>query len=555
MSPRAKSGSGQSSLGGAGAAASSGQSAAVGAGFRVWVESSMRRVYPATPPPSEPAPRSAMLHLARGEYQSFQIVLRSEAGRELRDVRVDVGPLTGETEIAAEHVEWLLVGFVRVENLDYTPIAANVAAAEADGAEAPGWWPDPLLPVERFDVAPRFTQAIWVTVYAPPRTRSGRCAGAVTVTARGLAPVRVDVEAEVHDFALAPGAGHFPTAFGLLEDQLERVYGRVDRAMRLQWGDFVLRHRINPGSIYRTSTPVVADLEHWLERGMNTFNVIYNRKTRDTRGLDDGSREQMSQIGAFLKALGKSEHGERLFSMAHYYGFDEVTVDLLECLRAEFREVREQFGLPTFTTSHVPQSPRDLRKLNVDWLCPLTSWLKPDQVSRCRQAGFKIWTYVSLEPDPPYANVRFDCPLIESRLLMWQMYHQQVDGFLYWAFNAWRSEGNDAPIDVGRQAPLLDWNVTSVWRWSSGAVQSWLHGDGRLLYPGLDGPIGSIRLANMRDGLQDWEYLWLLSQRTGRAADGIEACEPVTQGWTQYTKDPAVLEAQRRLIARRILEA
>jgi hypothetical protein len=218
----------------------------------------------------------------------------------------------------------------------------------------------------------------------------------------------------------------------------------------------------------------------------------------------------------------------------------------------EFRNVRERFGLPTLNTSHVPQTNADLRKLNIDWLCPITYWLKPDMVARCRQEGFKMWTYVSLEPYLPYPNVRFDCPLIESRLLFWQVCREQLDGFLYWGLNAWRSEGNDRPIDLSR-GPLLDWDVTSKWRWSIGE-QSWLHGDGRLLYPGPDGPMGCIRLANMRDGIQDWEYLRLLAHVTGRPADAVRACEPVTTGLTQFSRDPRVLESQRALITRRILE-
>ena len=84
-------------------AASSRGSSAACEGFRVWIESSMRRVYPASSPPPQERPLSVKLFLAKGEYQSFQIVLRSEGGQELRDFSIDVGALAGETEIAAEH--------------------------------------------------------------------------------------------------------------------------------------------------------------------------------------------------------------------------------------------------------------------------------------------------------------------------------------------------------------------------------------------------------------------------------------------------------------------
>jgi hypothetical protein len=472
--------------------------------FDAWIESSMTRVFPGVPPARTAEQPSVRIRLARGEYQSFQIVLRPRTGRDLRNARIEIGPLTGSTAIDARHIEWRQVGYVHIEHLNYGPLAPNVALAVAAGAQLPGWWPDPLLPVEHFNVAAEFAPPIWVTVYAPPGTPPGECSDTIIIRSDNAEPVTIQPHATVRGLPLPPGAGTFPTAFGLFEDQLERVYGRLDTAMRLQWGDFVLAHRINPGSIHRTDPPVVSALEHWLERGMNAFTVIQNRKsTHRKHTLTESTADMFQKIAAFLEALKQSRHADRLFAMAHVYGFDDLTIQEMDFLRDDFRTVHKRLGLPTLTTSHVPQTPADLRKLHVDWLCPLTSWLKADPAARCRQAGFKTWAYISLEPDPPYAKVRLDCPLIESRVLFWQMYQQQVDGFLYWAFNAWCSEGNDDPIDPAKDAPFLSWNVTSKWMWSRGE-QSWLYGDGRPLYPGVHGPIGSIRLANMRDGLQDF---------------------------------------------------
>ena len=43
-------------------------------------------------------------------------------------------------------------------------------------------------------------------------------------------------------------------------------------------------------------------------------------------------------------------------------------------------------------------------------------------------------------------------------------------------------------------------------------------GDGKLLYAGTDGPIGSVRLAAVRDGIEDFGYLALLKAQKGDAA-------------------------------------
>ena len=48
------------------------------------------------------------------------------------------------------------------------------------------------------------------------------------------------------------------------------------------------------------------------------------------------------------------------------------------------------------------------------------------------------------------------------------------------------------------------------------------YGDGSLLYPGkkvgIDGPVGSIRLEALRDGIEDFDYLTLADQKLGPAA-------------------------------------
>ena len=107
------------------------------------------------------------------------------------------------------------------------------------------------------------------------------------------------------------------------------------------------------------------------------------------------------------------------------------------------------------------------------------------------------------------------------------------------------SLANDKPIDPA-DGPRLKWSITTGGRWPA------LHGDGELLYAGTHGPIGSIRLANIRDGLQDYEYLWLLSQRAGGIEAARAACLPVTTSLTEFTRDPAALAAQRHAIARKL---
>ena len=88
-------------------------------------------------------------------------------------------------------------------------------------------------------------------------------------------------------------------------------------------------------------------------------------------------------------------------------------------------------------------------------------------------------------------------------------------------------------------------------------------GDAQVAYPGKTGWLGSMRLAAMRDGLQDYEYLWTLERRIralksqiGDGASWIDArqrptelCKRVVQSFYDHTRDGQVLLDTRAAIA------
>jgi hypothetical protein len=87
------------------------------------------------------------------------------------------------------------------------------------------------------------------------------------------------------------------------------------------------------------------------------------------------------------------------------------------------------------------------------------------------------------------------------------------------------------------------------------------NGDGMLMYPGPEGhPLSSVRLVNLRDGLEDYETLWLLRQRIQeREAAGKAVPEEIQRLLTvppevaadlrHYSLDPSPLLMQRRRLA------
>ena len=109
------------------------------------------------------------------------------------------------------------------------------------------------------------------------------------------------------------------------------------------------------------------------------------------------------------------------------------------------------------------------------------------------------------------------------------------DGKLHWGYNAW----TDAPIKAPGQH----------------------RGDGWHVYPKRAGLIDSLRWEQMRNGLQDYECLWLLenqiatikatlSERIAAFIEpsrrGIGIASLVIATYHDYTQDPAVLYRARR---------
>jgi len=164
----------------------------------------------------------------------------------------------------------------------------------------------------------------------------------------------------------------------------------------------------------------------------------------------------------------------------------------------------------------------------------------------------------------PYANWFIEYPAIESRLLMGAMSHKyRVDGFLYYLVNnGW--ERNRKVISSG---PYTEWDGASC----INSKDKWANGDGNLIYPGPARPLSSIRLENIRDGLEDYEYLHLLAEKVERvsklpattarqafldqARPLLAVPDAVVRSVVEYTLEPNDVQNWRTQLATLILQA
>ena len=542
-----------------------------GRDYCVWTTTSMERIFPYSLPrlPSDhggatysdlndPEEKlelrkrlqhpSASIELACNEYESFQIGILSPTP--LKDVEIKLSDLISttdtKTKIDSKHLDWKQVGFVRADRIRKHP-------ADTEGID--GWWPDPLLPAERFDVAVGLTQPVWITVYAPKTTKPGTYRGTVSIVPTNGTRTDIPLSVKVWNIELAD-EGHFQTAFAFMDGFLEKVYSikPTTPELRKRYGDFLLKHRLTPeGDISRTALPVIEELEYYRGRGLGMFSLLNmvqergDRMWRSNSPVDVYTPEFKANILNRLKPFIAELRQRGLSDKAYIYTFDERTADYAEVMSEYFGMIKEHFPeVKTFTTSYFAHKLETMRKMNLDWACSITSRYNFEEAEECRADGRQVWSYISCSPDYPYANIMFRFPLIEARLLFWQSYHEKFDGLLYWTVNYWTRKEN-IPIDP-KKGPFLDWTVFL-------GLDGGVYGDGHLLYAGIDGqPIGSIRLANIRDGLEDYEYLYQVRQKNeGNWDKAREFCREIVPCLTVFSRNPSDLYRQRRAVVRELL--
>jgi hypothetical protein len=509
-------------------------------GYVVWWENSMRKVYPTEFPPSEKR-AEATLALARNESEGLQLALTTADRLTLRNVRVSCGALTNERGEAfpSKAIEPHLVGYIYVETPSGHPAAPSMA----------NWCPEVLLPARPFDVPGGRTQTVWINFRATDAMSPGTYRGRIVATPDNAPAVEMPISVRVRRFTL-PQSCRMKTAFALMDGFTRAAYGEITPSLRRQCIDLMLSHRLNPDDISRTEPPAVADLLYAKERGLNTFNIVNLIPEPKGKPLwscyaelkdypADFNEDLARRLDGCLAELRK--HG--LSKMAYFYGFDERGPEYDDLIKGICKFLKERYPeVSTFTTAGYMyqkrrQTPPEYQD-SMDWYCPLTPLYDAELSARLRRQGKQVWWYVCCGPQHPYANfASMDYPSIEGRLLGWMTYGYQADGLLFWHVNLWHP---NRVIDSS--GPYLDWKPTCVVN---------MTGDGCLTYPTPAGPVSSIRLENIRDGLEDYDYLALLGDARGREV-AKRYVDRLVKSMTDFSRDPAALTAVRNEIADQI---
>ena len=534
----------------------------------------------------------ARVSAAQHEYEGVQLVLIPLTETPVSGIRCSAGALVSSSELPSggslPRLEFNPVGYVKTQDLRHRYSVEHV-----------GWWPDPLMPDGPVTLMPDRIQPIWTTVYVPEGTKPAEYRTVIRVTGDGHS-VRVPLTVHVRRFAL-PRQTHLRSSFWLFRYHIRRFYGwdRVPWDVYKKYVDLATEHRLTPieHSIEGGTDPYIkvyrepdgrltfdyTDMDRYLayvldERYGNAFNVGYacwhHSVMTNLPAIDraTGKRIQIKSrhlspeyvriYTQFLRDYCAHLKRKGWFDKAYHQMIDEPRTDRLATVERLHRLSHE--AAPDLKVLVTACWPPRLPQHSVDIWVPLTPRFKPEDAPHLKAQGDETWWYVCCGPCRPYANLFIDYQATDHRILFWQSWKYGAQGILYWGLNYWTGT---------RGKTRVNWPTSPEERWPKAP---WVtnpcavaNGDGYSMYPGPNGaPLSSVRLEVMRDGMEDYEYLYLLDRlvrqlkrrsqapQTKQIAGLVKDAETLlkvdsalVESMVSYTDDPEVILAHRNRAA------
>ncbi len=520
-----------------------------------------------------PEPQDAIeIFGIRNEYICAQCVVK--ANKPLGRVTVDVGPLRHAEHSAAlpaNSITWNFVGSILIEQ--NTPKYRKADLIRP----APARFPDYLAEEKETSVEKGQYKAVFLTVKIPRDAEAGTYHGSVTVKT-GKGEESLPLRLTVYPLTL-PDERHlmvtewYSTRFEKFHDIASLDTERFYQMLGI-YASNMAEHRQN---VFRVSLDLISsklDEDGTLKFDFSRFDkwaeVFWNTGRMDL--LETGFVARFGEGGWSSKEIVLRDFRVEKESAGQVIRVPgkEFLPQFLPALESHLREkgwldktvfhiadepsnhnVMSWREASQFVHQHAPALRRmdaietthcfDTLEIWVPKLDYLATWY--DTYEKARRQGGELWFYtVGIFQKGSLPNKTVDVPLIESRIMHWLNYRFGLKGYLHWGFNSWTDDPYNAP---GQH-----------------------RGDGWHVYPKKDGLINSLRWEQMRNGIQDYEYLWMLENKIERirstlgqplsimiepARRPVEIATQVVQAVHLYSKDPHVLYRAKRQIIEELL--
>jgi hypothetical protein len=518
--------------------------------FRAWASDCLTKILRDAKPPDEPG--VIQVYGARGEVVSAQAVCWSR--EPLRDVACQIEDLEQRGSNAIIPSNAISLMWER-----YIDVQRNTVGVSADEliAKAPTSIPDPFWEEDSTTLKAQQAQPLWIEIDIPRTASSGDYSGILSFSGSGKR-ARLLVKLHVWDFEIPeerhisiinwwnfPGLGFE----GRVEPFSEEYWQLLGRFCR-----FLVAHRqtdVNasldwipeigtPGSGYSHDTSHLEKFSeiafeagiqrihlHWVGRKANRGVVPVVTRARGMRRLAAFNKQILVRgwQDQFLVSICDEPFPQDEESYAHVVNVVHEKVPNIRCIEAVEAEYLGELDI------YVPK------------LSHYNLWRS--RFEQARRTGAELWFYTCCHPVGRYPNRFLDQSLLKVRVLHWINYLHDLKGYLHWGLNQFYGDNPYSEDGISWNLPL---------------------GDRAIVYPGQNGLIGSLRFSAQRDGIQDYEYLWLLENqlrqiKSQQGADAnwldprqrpLEFCKRVVWSCYDYTRSPEALLDTRMAIAEEI---
>ncbi len=484
------------------------------------------RAVPGRPLHSE---SDAHLFAARGEYQAFQIAIPApQSGMQFVDAVSSDLSVSPNRRIDAGNITLYREHYVHVD----APSPDWHGKNHSLGA---GWYPDPLIPFRNpktkkplagnyraapFRVSASEILTLWVDVFVPRGTPPGEYHASITiVTDAGKMEIPWSLTVWNFDLPLRPT---LQSSFAF--------WNQVSQDAKEE----LLRHRLMPQHIAQSPSASL-DRELQSSHGLSMTDAGYWSGADNTHC----TMKPPPPVKDLLATVAAHDPHLSLFN----YTADEIQNcrDLYPMIQSWARNLHAAHIKNLVVMAPVQQLLDDgTGRSAVDIWVVLPMQFAKDAagLAEARAHGSEIWSYNALVQDSYSPKWLIDYDPIDYRLQAGFLSETMgLTGLLYWRIDRW---DGDVWTQVNNQGVFSPGNYP---------------GDGLLVYPGepagLPGVVPSMRLKQLREGEQDYEYVELL-KKLGRGQWALQQIRSIAPDWTNWTRSGDALETIRRQLGAEI---
>lgn len=496
--------------------------------LNIWTETNAVKVLRSTPPKNS---RKIIVSAAKGEHEGTQILINSS--KNIDKIEIVVSDLVcGDQKITKSDISVYRQHYFHLETT-YDP------------AQKKDWYPDALVPFDASEKAgenhadANETFGIWLTFRIPKTAAAGLYTGTFKVKLDGTVH-NIPVELTVFDFAL-PEQNHVKTAFAIWIDDMCDIWGNANPDIHKVANNAavktLLKNYTEMLADYRISTTALPLLWGELEdptavaaaareATLNPKIASYSIPVKEIETQDGISEFKFKET--LLELIRQSTNEVDLLKKAYLYipKIDEPLYqdkidlsakvnEIVEKVRAELLADqslwtgKEEVKKSLAAVQHVMTADYDQRLdgITQTW-CPYFSSFDTQQqrdvyYARRRDYGEGIWWYGCVGPKYPYPTFHMNNNIASARTIGWMQKVYDIEGQLYWTVNLSRQMQQDN-----------QYHIRDIWNDAYSFYD--VAGDGYLVYPGakygIDNALPSIRLEAIRDGFEDYEFLYLLEE-------------------------------------------